>query len=129
MQFSLLILAGPDSPGNLSAYRFAVSAIESGHRIYRVFFYHQGVQTGNQLITPAQDESNIPLNWQALAASHQLDMVICIASALRRGVVDAGEAQRHGKACANLASGFELAGLGQWVEAIRESDRIITFGP
>ena len=96
MKFSLVILAAPYSDQSVStALRFATALLELGHEIFRVFFYHNGVYASNALITPPQDEPNIPQQWQQLAQQHSIDMVSCIASALKRGVLDEIEAQRY----------------------------------
>jgi tRNA 2-thiouridine synthesizing protein D len=129
MKFSLLILGSPYSDQSVStALRFARTAIDKGHAIYRIFFYHNGVNCGNQLISPPQDENNIPALWSELAQAHDIDMVVCVGSALRRGVLDKTEAERYEKNADNLADNFEISGLGQLVEATIISDRVVTFG-
>lgn len=130
MRFSLLILGAPYSSQSVStALRFAQAAVDTGHSFYRIFFYHDAVNSGNSLITPPQDENDIPLQWQTLANDHNIDLVVCIASALKRGVLDAKEADRYEKDVHNLNDGFNISGLGQLVDASIESDRLITFGP
>ena len=52
---------------------------------------------------------------------------ICVAAALRRGVVDETEAKRLGLAGANLQSGFNLSGLGSLAEASLTCDRVVQF--
>jgi tRNA 2-thiouridine synthesizing protein D len=47
---------------------------------------------------------------------------------LRRGIINATEAERYEKQGHNLTDEFVLSGLGQLVEAGLESDRLITFG-
>ena len=129
MQLSLLILGAPySSQSATTALRFAKAALESGHNLYRVFFYNNAVNTGSSLITPPQDEQNIPEQWQALAADNDIDLVVCVASALKRGILDSTEAERHEKPANNLAEGFEISGLGQLIDASVQSDRLITFG-
>lgn len=129
MKFSLLVLGSPYSDQSVStALRFAKSLLGKGHELYRVFFYHDGVHCGNQLITPPQDEQDLPEQWSELAKAHQIDMVVCIASALRRGILNDSEADRHEKGNGNLKDGFDISGLGQLVEASIVSDRVITFG-
>lgn len=59
---------------------------------------------------------------------HQVDLVICISAAQRRGLLCADEAARRGKQDDDLATGFRIGGLGQWVEAMLEADRVIVFG-
>jgi len=129
MKFSLAIYGAPYSnQGSQSALHFAKAAIEAGHEIYRLFFYRDGVHNGSTLAAPPQDEINIPAEWHKLVANHEIDAVVCVASALRRGVLDATEANRYEKSGANLAEQFTISGLGQLVEAGMESDRLITFG-
>lgn len=128
MKFSLVVYSAPySSPGAYSAYRFAQACLQSGHQIYRVFFYGNGVQTGSCLSTPQQDEFDLHGAWQQLAQEHQLDLVVCIAAALKRGVLDQKEQQRYQKSAANLAPEFELSGLGQLADAAAQSDRLLTF--
>jgi tRNA 2-thiouridine synthesizing protein D len=130
MQFSLLILGSPYSSQSIStALRFANAAVEAKHNLYRIFFYHDAVNCANDLITPPQDDTNIPKQWQALARDHNVDLVVCIASALKRGILDATEADRYERPSHNLTEGFEISGLGQLIDASIKSDRVITFGP
>ena len=130
MIFSILILGAPDSTASVNtAYRFVTASLDAGHSIYRVFFYHDAVNTGNGFIAPPQDENNLPEQWQAMAEAHGMDMVVCVASALRRGVIDTNEARRYEKSGANLKESFDISGLGQLVDASIHSDRLITFGP
>ena len=130
MRFSLLVLGAPYSSQSVAtALRFAEAAVKSGHSFYRIFFYHDGVNSGNKLITPPQDENNIPQQWQTLAQDHNIDLVVCIASALKRGILDDKEADRYDKASHNLNPAFTISGLGQLVDASIASDRLITFGP
>ncbi len=129
MKFSILVLSSPGAcQSGDSALAFARAVIETGHELYRVFFYHEGVQHGDSLATPAQDELDRQAEWAALAANHGTDLVLCIASAIRRGVLDDSEAQRHEKPAASAHSAFELSGLGQLVDAHINSDRLVTFG-
>jgi len=127
--FALMVLGAPVTSQSVhTAYEFARAALAAGHRILRVFFYHDGVHCGNRLQIPASGETTIAQRWSELAQQHDIDLVICVASALKRGVVDDGEAQRYGKDAANLQAGFGLSGLGQWVDACLQADRVVTFG-
>jgi tRNA 2-thiouridine synthesizing protein D len=129
MIFSIIVQAPPvQAQGAETALRFARAVLAAGHRIHRVFFYRDGVHNGTALTCTPQDENSIPAQWQALAAEHDLDLVVCIAAAVRRGLIDESEAGRYGHRHWNLAHGFELSGLGQLVEACLTSDRVVTFG-
>ncbi|MBN0987940.1 sulfurtransferase complex subunit TusD [Amphritea pacifica] len=129
MIFSIVVTGAPySSQASASALQFCRSVLKLGHRIHRVFFYADGVHSGSALAAPPQDEINIPAEWAALAREHELDLVVCIAAAVRRGVLDENEARRYEKSGHNLSSGFTLSGLGQLAEAGILSDRVVTFG-
>jgi tRNA 2-thiouridine synthesizing protein D len=130
MLFSLAVYGAPYSHQSAeSAYQFAKAAIEAGHGIYRIFFYQDGVYNASQLITPPQDEQNIPQRWVALAQAHKIDLVVCVAAALRRGMLDEEEAARFEKPAANMHKQFTISGLGQLIDAGVNADRLITFAP
>lgn len=129
MKFSILVNEGPyNHQASDSAYQFAKAALEAGHEIYRVFFYHDGVNNATRLAVPPQDDRNITVIWQELQKAHELDMVVCIAAAQRRGILDADESKRQGKDANNLADGFRISGLGQLIEAGIQADRLVVFG-
>ena len=129
MKFGILINEGPYThEASDTAYQFVKAALAKGHEIYRVFFYHDGVNNATRLTVPPQDDRNIVKRWSELAAQHKLDLVVCIAAAQRRGVMDAAEAKRNGKDANNIAPGFRISGLGQLIEAGIQADRLIVFG-
>lgn len=129
MTFSLLIYASAfNSQSVSSAWQFANALLNEEHKLHRVFFYGDAVLIANELISPPQDEDNLQIKWTSLAQQHQLDMVICVSAAIKRGILDNKEAQYHTKPFANLPAEFVLSGLGQLAESIQLSDRLITFG-
>lgn len=129
MKLAILITEGPYTHQSAdSAYMFTKAALEKGHEIFRVFFYNDGVYTGSCFGVPPQDDRNITQLWSALAEQYKLDLVVCVAAAQRRGILDATEAKRHGKSGDNIAPGFRISGLGQLVEAGIQADRLVTFG-
>lgn len=129
MKFAIQINEGPyQHQASDSAYFFTKVALEKGHEIFRVFFYHDGVDNASRLTTPPQDDRNIVERWAELAGQHDLDMVVCVAAAQRRGMVDEGEAKRNGKDATNIHPRFRISGLGQLVEAAIQADRLVVFG-
>ena len=129
MKLGIMVNEGPYThQASDSAYQFAKAALAKGHEICRVLFYHDGVNNGTRLTVPPQDERNIVKRWSELAAEHKLDLVVCIAAAQRRGLMDKSEAKRHGKDADNIAPGFRISGLGQLIEAGIEADRLVVFG-
>jgi len=129
MKIGILVSAGPYThQANDSAYLFARAALAKGHGVERVFFYHDGVNNGTRLTVPPQDDRNLQRQWSELALMHHIDLVVCIAAAQRRGILDANEAKRQGKDADNIAPGFRISGLGQLIEAGIQSDRMVVFG-
>ena len=111
-----------------SAYHFTEAALRAGHEIVRVFFYHDGVNNGTRLSVPPQDDRNIANRWSELGVKHQLELVLCVAAAQRRGLLDEDEAKRASKDSSNMAPGFSISGLGQLIDAGIQADRLIVFG-
>ena len=129
MKISIQINEGPyQHQASDTAYQFAKAAIAAGHEIFRVFFYHDGVNNATRLAVPPQDDRNVSAQWTELAKENNLDMVVCIAAAQRRGIMDPDEAKRQGLDADNIAEGFRISGLGQLIEAGIESDRLVVFG-
>ncbi len=129
MKLSVLVNEGPyQHQAADTAIQFTKAALEKGHEIMRVFFYHDGVNNGTRFGVPPQDDRNITEQWTELAKQHDLDLVICIAAAQRRGILDENEAKRQGKDGDNIADGFRISGLGQLIEAGIQSDRLVIFG-
>lgn len=129
MKFSIQINEGPyQHQASDTAYQFTKAALAAGHEIFRVFFYHDGVNNATRLAVPPQDDRNLGKLWQELAKENDLDMVVCIAAAQRRGMMDADEAKRQGLDTDNIADGFRISGLGQLIEAGIQSDRLVVFG-
>lgn len=129
MKISVVVNEGPyQHQASDSAYQFVLAALNAGHEVPRVFFYHDGVNNGSRLTTPPQDDRHIQKRWSALASDRGVDLVLCVAACQRRGLVDDGEMERNKKDATNIADGFRISGLGQLIEAGIESDRLVTFG-
>ena len=118
MKFGIMVNEGPYThQATDTAYQFCRAAIARGHKVERVFFYHDGVNNATKLTEPPQDDRHIVNRWSKLAEDHGVDLVVCVAAALRRGIREE-----------NLASGFRISGLGQLVESGIRSDRLVVFG-
>ncbi|WJW74344.1 sulfurtransferase complex subunit TusD [Thiohalobacter sp. IOR34] len=129
MKLAVMVNEGPyQHQSSDSALQFVKAALDKGHEIFRVFFYHDGVNNGTRYGVPPQDDRNITVQWSELAEKHNIDLVVCVAAAQRRGILDADEAKRHGKDGDNIAPGFRISGLGQLIEAGIQSDRLVVFG-
>lgn len=101
--------------------------MSAGHTLDRLFLYGEGVHLASALLTPPSDEPDWSQQWSEFLAEHQISGVACVASALRRGIVDGDEQARYELSANNLRPPFEIAGLGEWVEGNVKSDRVIYF--
>ncbi len=129
MKYTVMINEGPyQHQSSDTALQFVRAALEKGHEIFRVFFYHDGVNNGTRLSVPPADDRLLQKEWSELGIEHGLDLVLCIAAAQRRGLMDASEAKRQGLSADNIIEGFRISGLGQLIEGGIESDRTIVFG-
>ncbi|MBJ2269860.1 sulfurtransferase complex subunit TusD [Pseudomonas sp. MF6772] len=128
MKFAIALFSAAHAPSSRRALQFAQAALAGGHEIVRLFFYQDGVYSAaNSVVTP-QDEQDIAQQWRSFVSEHQLDGVVCIAAALRRGVLNAEEAARYQRSAVNLDAPWALSGLGQLHDAIQDADRLICFG-
>lgn len=128
MKFAIALFAPPHAPSSRRALRFAQAALADGHQIVRLFFYQDGVHSASSNVVNPQDELDLTGEWRDFVHEQQLDAVVCIAAALRRGVLNEQEAQRYGRTSANLDAPWDLSGLGQLHEAAQLADRLICFG-
>ena len=118
MKFSILVNEGPfNHQAGDTAYQFARAALARGHEVMRVFFYYDGVHNAHRNSAPQADERNIVARWSKLAEEHGVDLAVCVAAGLRRGVTEAV-----------TAPGFRITGLGQLIEASIDAERTMVFG-
>jgi tRNA 2-thiouridine synthesizing protein D len=129
MKISVIIHGSPySSQSAISALAFSRAAVKSGHEIYQVFFYHDGVFNGTSLSIPSQDEKFPGQLWAEFANLEDIKLVSCISSASRRGIHNALESERHELQSVSSNSQYEIAGLGELVAASLACDKTITFG-
>lgn len=70
-------------------------------RFFVFFFYHDGIYHALKWASPPDDEISIFKNWSELAQKYDLDLVVCISAAQRRGLINE-----------NVADGFRLEAWG-----------------
>ncbi|WP_412462074.1 sulfurtransferase complex subunit TusD [Pseudomonas sp. SC11] len=128
MKFAIAVFSPAHAPSSRRALRFAEAVLDGGHQIARLFFYQDGVHSTSNTIVFPQDERDVAAQWRAFVSDNQLDAVVCIAAALRRGVLDEAEANRYQRPAVNLSEPWELSGLGQLHEAAQVADRLVCFG-
>lgn len=113
------------SQGAFAAYQFATEVIAQGHEIRQIFFFQDGVSNGNKFVYPANDEFNLVKAWQTLSQQYNVPLNLCVAAGQRRGIVDKSTALSPEDS--NLADGFVIAGLGEFITATLQADRVVTL--
>lgn len=128
MKYAIQINASPyANPAGWTAFRFIQAALHANHQILQVFFYQEGVYHAFRYQSPPDDEANLVRLWSALAREQGVDLLVCISAAQRRGLLHSDEARRQGALDNDLADGFRIGGLGQWLEATLLADRCLVF--
>lgn len=127
MRYSLLVTAGPDHQASLSALRTARALCSAGHVLHRVFLYREGVQLADGSRRCASGDPDVAADWGRLLDECAIDGVACIGTAQRYGILDEREGARLAGE-ASLRTPWRLAGLGEWVDAMIRSDRVLQFG-
>ena len=121
MDISILVQGSPTSTRAChSALDFAASVADSEHHLFRVFFYQEAVNIGAKHFDTPLDEPNLQTKWLKLSQQHDIELVLCVSAAQRRGISQAGDHD-------TVADGFVVSGLGQLIEAMLESDRLVSF--
>jgi tRNA 2-thiouridine synthesizing protein D len=128
MKFAIAVFCAAHAPSSRRALLFAQAALAGGHEIVRLFFYQDGVYNASSSVVTPQDELDLPKQWRAFVSEHQLDGVVCIAAALRRGVLNEEEARRYQREAVAVGTPWALSGLGQLHDAVQDADRLICFG-
>lgn len=129
MKYTLQINSSPyHSNAGYHAYQFIKTALSMEHQVFRVFFYQEGIYHALHDSSPPDDERQLTSLWSQLAINYQIDLVVCISAAQRRGLLHEDESKKRQQPLNNLARGFRISGLGQLVEATLDADRFIVFG-
>lgn len=128
MKFTIAISASPQSAASRRALCFSKAVLAQGHTIERLFFYKEGIYNALNTIIMPQDEPSIATQWHDFIVKNNLEAIVCIAAALRRGALDASEAQRYTKQAVTIEKPWLLSGLGQLHDAIQQADRFVSFG-
>lgn len=122
MSTLVLVTSSPNSILAWHALGVTQSLIEK-NQDFQIFFYQEGVYVANTLNWVPDDQRQLTKAWQQL----NIRLPVCVSAALTRGISDQTNAQRHQLAQFNLASGFELVGLGEFADAVQNATRLIQF--
>ena len=129
MLYTLLITA---SLSNISAHRralmFADALLHQEHSIHTIFFYGEGAGIGLSTRDVNSTLYRTNLNWCSISEKGKTKLILCVSSALTQGVLDKTTSLHSKDFQENIATGFETGGLGSLVDAVANSDRLMSFG-
>lgn len=120
MKYSLLVTSRPESPGARAALDVAHAILERGHTLHRLFLHQDGVGNAFTATSPQHRD------WARLVSDHDIDAVVCVSAAVSRGLIHEQALGSDGEH-EGLVPGFVVSGLGQWADALLNSDRVLTF--
>lgn len=105
-------------PHDHHAIHFANAALTAGHEISLVFLYQEGVEAADRQRAGARSDP-----WRKFSRENEVPLAVCIGAAARRGLLDESAPEVSGR----VRDGFEVVGLGQYIGALIEADRLVTF--
>ena len=111
-----LIVTSSHLNNNADSLYFAQELIKNKHKILKIFFLFDGAYTANAFIDMPTDEPNIARQWSDFAQNNNINLLVCRASAARRGICDI-----------NLSAKFNLSSIGELVESCDMSDCVVSL--
>lgn len=122
----LLITSSPHSNQSKQALHTAQERLTAGEML-SVFFYGDGAYTASRLLWQTADVPSISDEWVKLSKQHNLDLPVCVSTALARGITDVDNTNRHGLNGDNLRAPFRLVGLSELALRIDDGATVIQF--
>ncbi|SBT81889.1 Sulfurtransferase TusD [secondary endosymbiont of Trabutina mannipara] len=118
-----------EKQNSIIALQFTKTLLESNNHISTIFFYQNGVNNANSLITSAIDEIDLILAWCELAKKYKIRLDICVSAAIRRGLVKTEQTIMLNKKnkIGNFQNYFNLVSLSYFAQALFFCDRFIQF--
>ncbi len=112
----VLIVRSNHLTNGFQALEMAQSLLAQSHTILCIYFLFDGVLVANKFIDMPTDEANLTAAWSAYAFENNINLLLCAASGMRRGVV-----------AETLAPGFTLGSIGQLVDACDQADQVVSL--
>lgn len=122
----ILVSASPHTHQAKLALVDAKARLSQGEMV-SVFFYGDGAYTANRLMWQTADVPSISDGWATLSEQYQLDLPVCVSTALARGIIDGENAKRHGLDGDNLRTPFRLVGLSELALLIDDGVQVVQY--
>ena len=128
MNFSICITANALDGAQRNAIEYCKALILKSQTISQIFFYQDAVLLASSLLVPAQDEFDAQQKWIELAKEYNIELKVCVAAAIRRGVLNDADCKRYNKTQSNVHDAFSIVGLGDFLTTMDNCDKQVTFG-
>ena len=100
-----------------TAFLFAQTVVAKQHDLIQVFFYNSGCLTAHPKLESDLAALALFQGWQALAEKSKTALRVCSSACVRYGLYPV-----------SLPQPFQAAGSSQFVQALMEVDRYVSFG-
>ncbi len=128
MNYSILITSSPQFiERHLTAIDVARELLAHGHSLTTIFFWQDAAEIALISRQAPRNEIDIQARWLSLGREYNLELAICIASGLRRGVMNKSEAERHELLSETIKEPFSVQGLGSLIEQRSTVDKRLEF--
>ena len=126
--FAIMVQGAPfSSQSHYSALRFSQALLAQGHRLVQVFFHGDAALVASSLIVTPSEEMDLTQSWQQLSREHDVNLVVCSAAAIRRGILCQDDAEANDKEQQNLADQFDIGGAASFMAASLSADKTLVF--
>jgi len=115
MLYTLIVRSSYLQDGD-KALEFAEQAISKGDQFNLIYFLFDGVFVANKFIDMPTDEPDLHKLWTEFATNNHIDLTVCAASGLRRGITEQ-----------TMGEKFHTGSIGQFIEACEAADKVITL--
>jgi len=112
MKFCIIISCNPNTNLSYTALQFSKSVLDLKHQISLIFFQGDGVY--HALKTNNKEDKNWH-EWLSLMGHNDIKLINCSSANIKRGLEIKGN------------SPIKVAGLGELIIAIKESDKVMKF--
>lgn len=116
LRFALLFNQDAQSSSSRRGLLFTHALLRREHQLLGIFLMDAAVLHANPKQQCPSDEYPLQSYWQHLS-EHRIPLYLCASAAERFGLHSPQD----------LAPGFEITGLGSWIELSQQADRVLTF--
>ena len=115
MIYTLIIYSNHLTNGR-NALEVAQDLLAQNHTINYIYFLFDGAYVANKFIDMPTDEYDLSKAWRQFAAVNNIDLSVCSASGLRRGISQE-----------SIAEHFRFGSIGEFVTHCTAADKVLSL--